>query len=355
MKVYKFIIGVAFCLSTVACKVDVSDDGDTSNPPTPCDKKNQGDGLLQTSCTPIEVYDLEGTPDKVHFFHGGWFGANPDFSLNMTIVRTGKKLEASVETPNCKITGTVEPAYYFYLNKLTTNVKTFVDNSQTVDRGDEVITLTSGRISESLYLRNGDGSYKKQVVKFSADAETIRKHVQRIADAILVNCNKQDTHHRILLRQNVSPTSQVDTKALVPHPRYDIIIDDLRVTTAVSGIHISGYRVIVNLAKTCKTEIDLRVSADVQWKQAIAQASIEKSELICARALALPSDEDMRVFMPTYPRRATILSASGTRATGLFGCEHSPRAIGFEQLEALLTATLTTQSTVCTSNIAEPL
>ncbi|MCC6137769.1 MAG: hypothetical protein IT287_04005, partial [Bdellovibrionaceae bacterium] len=234
------------------------------------------------------------------------------------------------------------PSAYVTLHELTLDVPTRIDDVHMVDGGDEVITLTDIDSSESLYLKTGDHSYKKQVVKNASDADAIRLQIKKIADAVLASCSKKDETYRLWLRENVSPAGKADVSAMVPHPRYDNTVQDLRITQEKSSIHISGYRIVVSSNKICTTTVDQRVAATTAWKDAIAAVTITSAELVCARALGA-SEEDWRIFFPTHPKQLSIYKKSGKVETGYFGCWNSERVDNFGKVDAQLKTFLKTQ------------
>lgn len=335
-------MGLVLCVSTVNCDY-LLNGNDGKNSPVP----------LPLPCTDACKTDLEQTPEAISYFNGGWYGPFPNYKIKMDLKRVGQKVTAKIEVPTCTVEGDVKPVDYVALDKLATDVTTYISGVQMIDGGDEVLTFADGDTEEKLYLKVSDSSYQKPIVKNASDVEAIRNQLQVIADSVLVHCAKTDATYKIWLREHVSASAVVDADMLVPHPRFTINIQDIRVSHETTGIRIDGFRRVVKMNETCQWSINKHISNDTAWRLAMAKVSIERSEVICDMAQG-SSPDDIRVIFPKYPKVLSMYKKSGKVESTQFGCNARERVANADDFERLVNQYLTAQSPVCTSNISEP-
>ncbi len=346
MKTYKNILmGLVLAVSTVNCESGKNNGGFTPVPlPQPCTGDN---------C--ITDLDIESTPEKISYFDGGWYGLPnvPNWRLKVDIDRSGNKINAKVQTPSCTVAGTITAKDYVALDTAMLNVATKVDEVSMVDGGDEVITVTEDGVISKLFLKTGDSSYRKPVVKNRADADRIRKQVQAIADFALKSCKNIPDRYKAWYRQNVYSNGTVDQRALIPHPRLTNTIHDIRITHEASGTRIQGYRTITDLIKTCQVQVNAVIASDAAWRAALAKVNIVRSEIICYPTLGQASEEDMHIYYPANPLSLTVYNRNGTSQTGNFGCMYENRVENGYELENLIKKYLDAQTAKCSSNLSE--
>lgn len=344
MKLYKNILtGVMLSLSAVGC--DFNGDGGNVYTPTPLPQPCVGDACKT---------DLETTPEKVTYFDGGWYGPSPNYRLEMELTRTGGQVSAKVKTPSCSITADVLAADYIKLDDVSSGVPVKIETITMVDGGDEILKVTeSGKLFE-LHLKLGDSSTGKPVVRDSADAVAIRNQINLIADKALSKCPAAVAINKLWLRENVSDAGAVDHRMLIPNPRFEIKIQDIRVTHEAAGTRIQGYRTIVQMDKTCQVQVNSVIVNNASWKTATKKVSIERTDVICMRAPGAEHEDDMRVLFPQNPKKLSLYYTSGKIEHGFFGCENRDQVRNSSDFETLVSNFLNAKQATCISNISRP-
>jgi hypothetical protein len=346
MKVYKLILVAILCLTNVKCKLTFSsEDKITTEPPiTVC--PDIDDIRPATSLLPC-ISDFERTPLKMSYVHGGWFGPSPNYRLSIELERDYDKVYAKVDTPNCKMNGTVSINDYIELSELTSDVEVQFLDARIIDAGNEYMDIFDSDAEERLFLRVSDLSYKKPIVRDESKAQAIRSQVNKIADKVLSNCIDGSSVVSAHLRENIQPiTFAVDPEALRPHSKYKITIQDLRIEHLKFGTRIYGYRTIVGPTQNCQTKIDSTITNDSNWRAATAAIKIVHSEAMCSTVMGA-SDEDWRIVFPNNPKQLHTKLANGTADMGFFGCQYGDRVQNAKELEVLLNAALKKAKTVC--------
>lgn len=341
MKLFKIILGAALCLSTVNCKIHFSKDGEIID--DPCKTPTGTDRTMD-----LQVCDLESAPTKIEYFHGGWYGYGtlPNHRLSLTLTRRGIGVSGHAESPTCKIDGVVDINEFLALDQLSTDVKTVIQEDNIIDAGDESLAISDDDGTEKIFLRTSDGGYKKPLVRDQTDADAIRKQVNKIADALLANCEIDDPIVRVVLTERIdTKTFVADKDATLPHKKFDLTVQDIRIQlSGATDSSINGYRIVTKPTERCTTKISSAVSDFAEWRKSAALITFDHSSPTCAVGQGA-SQEDWRIVFPQNPKRLSVSKLSGTSDSGLFGCQYSDRVSGSESFEVLVNAALTANGT----------
>lgn len=255
MKVLKSFYLVLLCMLVTNCKVSFSETNDVLTVSEETDDK-------ETKETNIYIGDVE----KIRYFVGGWYGPQPNYKINLTMkVADSGKIDAELDTPECKLNAKVDAKDYAALIEIVDNDKLIVEvEGSRIDGGYNQIELTEKGETETIYVRRSDG--RSTPLMSENGAKKLEAKVDEIVDGVLevADCSNQVSSEILAFyytEKKVSPWLSAPNEIGSSLPRPDVarpmINREFKIVNKDGVLQVHGTeRVSDGMGKICKKHID---------------------------------------------------------------------------------------------------